>query len=525
MNKFLLLTGVQLQNSLRLDGWRQKGKRGRFVMMGAAYVILAVVLLGYCYLLGAGLGAVGLPGLIPLYAMTVSSLMTLFFTFLKANGMLFGCRDYELLAALPVPTSVVLSSRFAVMYLYNMVFSLGVMAAMGISYIPYGQGPLTWVFWIAGMLLANLIPTTIASMAAGLVAAVSSRFRYSNAVNILLSLVLVFGVLGFSMKMASLDDSQLSAASIAALGDQMAAMLTRVYPPAAWFGRAVQKQSLGAFGLFMGISLGLYLVFALILSVFYQKIQNGLTAHRAAGRYQVGRLNSRSALRALYQKEWKGFLSSPVYVMNMGIGVLMAVAACAVVCFMGPEALLSAVNIPGMERSLARILLFVPVVILPMSNTACVSLSLEGRQLWILQSAPVSLRQIFGAKILVNLTIGLPGAVISSLLLWVRLCPSPADGIAMLLLAVIVVVFISVLGIWINLKFPVYQWENQTQVVKQSASSMCGIFSGLLLGIGLAFVAVKLPDLPLWMIGGVQCAVLAAAAALLWGGLQRVKHL
>ena len=88
-----------------------------------------------------------------------------------------------------------------------------------------------------------------------------------------------------------------------------------------------------------------------------------------------------------------------------------------------------------------------------------------------------------------------------------------------------VVFLISVLGIWINLKFPVYQWENQIQVVKQSASSMCGIFSGLLLGIALAFLAVRLGSLPLWMIGGAECIVLAAVTAVLWGGLLRVKKL
>lgn len=525
MNKFLLLTRVQLWNSLRLDGWKQRDKRKRlrFAMMGVLYALLAGFLLWYCYMLAKSLGMIGLARLIPLYALTVSSVMTLFFTFLKANGVLFGCRDYELLAALPVPSGTVIGSRFAVMYLYNMFLSLGVMGAMGVAYAPYAGGILSWSFWILGMLLANLIPTTIASAVAAVVAGISSRFRYSNAVTVLLSLGLMLAVLGFSVKLSFMDESRLSITTIAALGDRLAAVLSRIYPPAAWFGAAVQNQSVGAFGLFAGVSAGLYLLFAQVLSLFYQKIQSGLTAYHAANRYRIGRQKSRSALMALYHKEWKGFLASPIYVMNMGTGVLMAIVAAAVVCFMGPETLLGAVNVPGIELYFNRILLFLPVVVLPMSNTACVSLSLEGKQLWILKSSPVTPGQIFASKIMVNLTVGLPGAVLCSVLLWLRVRPAAADGIAMLLLAVLVVCFISVAGIWINLKFPVYQWESQTQVVKQSAASMCGILGGMLLGIGLTLVAVKLPTVPLWLIGTAEGAVLAALTWGLWAGLLHVS--
>ena len=320
-----------------------------------------------------------------------------------------------------------------------------------------------------------------------------------------------------------MDESQLGATSLAAVGDQMAALLTRIYPPAGWFGRAVENRDILSFGLFVGASLGLYLVFAAVLSLFYQKIQNGLTAHGARQNYRVCHMTERSALMALYHKEWKGFLSSSVYVLNMGIGVLMAVAASAVVCFMGTDTLLGAMNVPGMEGYFSRILLFLPAVILPMSNTACVSLSLEGQQLWILKSSPVSLRQIFNAKIMVNLTIGVPGAVLSCLLLYFRVRPAFADGAAMLLLALVMVCFTAVIGIWINLKFPVYQWESQMRVVKQSTASFCGLFVGVIVSIGLAFIAVKLQTFPLWMVGGAEALVMGGLTFGLWRLLGRVK--
>ena len=525
--KFVLLLRVQMQNALRLSEIRKKtGKEQmRYLFMGVLYLFVAAVLLFYCYILAAGLSAVGLARLIPLYAVTMGGLFTLFFTFLKANGMLFGCRDYELLTALPIPPAVVITSRFVVMYLFNLGLCVGVMAAMGAAYLPQTGRILPWVFWIAGALLASLIPTTLATAAAALVAAASSRFKYSNAVTILLSVALVFGILALSAKMGSLDEEQLTVSTIAALGDQMGGLLTRLYPPAAWFGRAVTEESLAAFGVFVGLSLGLYLLFAMVLAAFYQKIQNGLTAHGALGQYRVGRLAARSPLAALYQKEWKGFLSSPPYVLNMGIGALMAVGASAAVCFLGPEALAGMVSVPGAEDIFVRIPLYLPVIVLPLCNTACVSLSLEGRQLWILQSSPVTLRRVFLSKILVNLTLTIPAAAISSLLLWIRLRPSLADSVTMLFLTVSVALLTAVAGIWFNLKFPVYQWENPTQIVKQSASSLCGIFSGLILGVGLTFLSVKFSGIPLWMTGSVQCVGILLLTALLWTRIRRTERL
>lgn len=522
-----LLFRTQLRNTLRLDEWKENtGRRkSRFLFLALAYVLVGVMLLGYCYLLGAGLGTLGLSGLIPMYALTVSGLMTLFFTFLKANGVLFGCRDYELLTALPVPTWAVITSRFLIMYLFNSVFSLAVMAAMGAAWAPYVGNPLSWVFWIAGIFLACLIPTTLATLTAVLVAAVSSRFRHSNAINIVISLVFLLAVLGFSFRLGMVEEEQLSAAALSSLGEQLATILARVYPPSVWFGRAVTEGSAGSMALFTSVSLGLYLVFAWILAAFYQKIQNALTSHKTARRYQVGHLKGRSPLRALYIKEWKGFLASPTYVMNMGVGAILAVLAAAIFCFTGPEALMGSVGVPGIESVFNRAILFIPVILLPMSNTACVSLSLEGKHLWILKSSPVSLMQIFNSKILVTLIIGLPAGAVTNLLLWLRLRPSVLDAAAMLLLTGVMVCFAAVCGIWINLKFPVYEWENQTQVVKQSAASFCGLFGGVIVGIVLAFAAVKLSRYPLWLIGGGQGIGMAAITFLFWRGLNRVRSL
>ena len=46
-------------------------------------------------------------------------------------------------------------------------------------------------------------------------------------------------------------------------------------------------------------------------------------------------------------------------------------------------------------------------------------------------------------------------------------------------LAIICILFFSMFGLIINLNFPVFDWVNEVQIVKQSVSSFISIFAGL----------------------------------------------
>ena len=52
--------------------------------------------------------------------------------------------------------------------------------------------------------------------------------------------------------------------------------------------------------------------------------------------------------------------------------------------------------------------------------------------------------------------------------------------------AVASVTFSTVFGMFINICFPNYQWENEVVVVKQGMSSMIGIFSSIIIYLAMA---------------------------------------
>ena len=93
--KCFLLMKVQLSGQFK----RKEKNRGSMLVF-AAYIFLGLVVAAYSFLVAFGLGAMELSHVIPGYALAITSLITLFFTTIKANGILFAYRDYDLLLSL-----------------------------------------------------------------------------------------------------------------------------------------------------------------------------------------------------------------------------------------------------------------------------------------------------------------------------------------------------------------------------------------------------------------------------------------
>ena len=79
-------------------------------------------------------------------------------------------------------------------------------------------------------------------------------------------------------------------------------------------------------------------------------------------------------------KELKRFFSSTVYVINSGMGVVMAIAFSLAIVVVGPSQLIA---YPGIESILQKIAPFT-IALISMTCTTCVSLSLEGKMYGLL---------------------------------------------------------------------------------------------------------------------------------------------
>lgn len=140
--------------------------------------------------------------------------------------------------------------------------------------------------------------------------------------------------------------------------------------------------------------------------------------------------------------------------------------------------------VPAMASfDIQELIPFVLAITFGIMPTTAVSISMEGKNWWLIKSLPISFRMVLDAKILMNLLLAVPFYLVAEILAVMALQPSASELFWLLLVPLVVLLFSSVFGMTVNLCFPVLDWENEISVVKQSAASLLGGLGGFVLAI------------------------------------------
>ena len=159
---------------------------------------------------------------------------------------------------------------------------------------------------------------------------------------------------------------------------------------------------------------------------------------------------------------------------------------------------------------------FILAVTACLMTTTCTSISMEGREWWIVKSLPVPAKTVYDSKILVNLTLIAPFYVGSEILLILKLRPNGRGLWWLIVLPVIFMIFACVFGIFVNLLLPSFDWENETVVVKQSASALVGGLGGALVILLCALPVIFLKNVPQDVMKAVIAVMMTGVTVLLY---------
>lgn len=369
--------------------------------MGISVGLVGLVLIFYSLLFAAGCVMAGLAGVIPPLVITASSLLTLATTLIKSNGLLFGFKDYDLLLSLPVRSRDVIASRLIALYLLDLaptvVFAAPALVVYGMA---VGAGIVTWILLFFSLLLAPLLPLVIGAFLSGLIALLTARLRRRSVLTSVLSLaaMMLFMAGAFAIP-------QMEGADLSALAEQMSAMISRIYPPAALFAQAAEGNVL-SFLLLVLVSLGAAALFVLLFAKVFSWLNSALSARRSSGHFRLGAQRGRI---------------SPARPVSQGAQALRFLPGVSDELRRrssdgGPAGyrfLFPAFRAKGAGRAAAaRAAPLAAAFFVGMESTTAAALSLEGRNRWILYSSPVDTRTIFNAKIAVGLTASAPAVIL-----------------------------------------------------------------------------------------------------------------
>ncbi|HKM00221.1 MAG TPA: hypothetical protein VJZ06_09960 [Mobilitalea sp.] len=465
-------------------------KRNSKIATTVALIICLLMILGYCGGMAFGYAHLGLTELIPGIALVISSLITMFFTMFKANGELFGFKDYDMVMSLPVPVRTIISSRFLNMYIWNTFITLLVMLPMGVVYAYYIVPSIGfYIMWLMGIFLTCLIPTTVAAIFGAVITAISSKFRYASAISTLLSIVFIVAIMLLPM-LASTENTGLGEIfdketgdidkeAFATLAPVISDKLNQVYPPVRLFTAAVVQGNIGSFLLFVGISICWYVIFVLLLSLKYRQINTALTSHRSRADYKLEILHQGSMLIALYKKTIKRILKSTICATNLLIGCVLAVLMAVALTIVGPEKMMQSLDASDYMNIVKNAASFCIAALVCMTNTAAISLALEGKNIWLIKSLPIPPKTLYDSYLLTNLTFTVPTSIVCGILFSISLKTGFIGTTLMLLTPLCFSLFTAVFGIFIGNRMAYYNWQEEIRLIKQSVMGMIAMLGGM----------------------------------------------
>lgn len=118
-----------------------------------------------------------------------------------------------------------------------------------------------------------------------------------------------------------------------------------------------------------------------------------------------------------------------------------------------------------------------------MTSITSSSISLEGKSFNILKSMPVETKKILLAKVTESNIITIPIILLCDVIFFVAFKIPVIDIIYILLVSIIVPTLTAIIGLLVNLKHPKMNAASDTEVVKQSMSSMISVMIGMVAGI------------------------------------------
>ncbi len=491
-NKLWTILKIQFLNQSGLNQLRyenNKKKRGQSVTVLIGITLLGIILVGFSSLIGFGYGIMGMAEVIPGFALTMVSLVTLIFSFLKTSGYLFAFQDYDMLMSLPLSVKTIVTGKFLYMYLNNLLFSLAVMLPMGSAYLIYSFSlsftvkAAACLMWIVAAVLAPLLPMTVAAVFGTIATAIGSKSRFKVLVQVVFMMIFVCGLIALNIFLNTMEigDNGEFIHRIEDITQIVQQQVHRFYPISVLFDTAVNKQGILEFLGFVVLSLGVYYLFAVLVAKKYHTINTALMSKGKKTVYHMKEQKARSVIASMVYKEWKRMLSSAPYLLNIGVGMLLSVVASVVCLTVGRSMLMENEKVFKIILECRYSAPFMVAIFLTMSCTTSVSLSLEGKNLWILLSLPVSWKTILKSKMAFNMVFLLPAAFICTVCFGITLQLDALSFLLFFAALVSVISFSTVIGMFFNVCFQKYQWENEVEVVKQGMSVSLGILVNMFL--------------------------------------------
>ena len=435
------------------------------VVLGGTFTALA---LGICF----GLTAAGMGWLYFVLMSGIAIVLGAFGSVFNTYSGLYLPKDNDLLLSMPIPVRTIIISRLLNVYLLGAMYSGVVMLpTLIVHWIIAGATVANVICGIILFLIVTVIVLILSCLLGWVVAKISLKLKNKSFIVVLIALA------GISLYYFIYFKAQVwireLVANAAVYGASIKGSAYGLY----LFGR-IGEGNLIATSIFTAATVLLLALTLFVLSRGFIKIA---TSSASVGKvqYHEKKVKEKSVFGALLTKEFARFTSSPNYMLNNGLGILLLPVLGIFLLIKGAD-IMAAVGsaFGGRTDYAALILCAVLMLVSAMNDMAAPSVSLEGKSIWIPQSLPIDPKTVLKAKAAMQLILTAIPMLFAVVCAGIVLQASIVEKLMIFLLPLIFTVFSALFGSFIGIRHPIMEWTTEIIPLKQSAAVTIALFGG-----------------------------------------------
>lgn len=466
---------ILLKNNFNIFIGRFRGKSKQLSYSVAVCLLLLgiVAIVGIysyqAYLMYGGLGKLGLGKVCLFHGVLTSFTVLVIIGLMRVNTSVD--KDADFLLSLPIKKSSIIISKTTNKYIFDFFFSFVLFLPYAILYLIYSE--FSTQILVRSILLVFLLPFLSIGISYVFGFIVSRLFNKLRSGKLLKSLfsVLIYVVVLALMLIKTYGYGTVDPNNVNAFFEDR------------FFSNSILNfvldGNIKSTILFLSITI-IPLVLGLILySKNFGKTFAGVSKVNSKLKFS----SAKSELKKLVQKELSTYFTTVPWFVNTIIGPVMILALVIICVF-------DITKIKTMIGSISNgevyaILTLILCGLLSATQISCCSISLEGKQLWILKSCPIVEKKMFLSKALLQVIICQPFILIFSVVFAIIFKLKALEILVLLFVPTLLNLISAFGGVLINLYFPILNWEDETKVVKQSLS--------VLLSMVMTFVLTLIP--------------------------------
>lgn len=466
---------------------KSRSKSG--IILYAALYLFIFIFLGFAFYQFADalckpLADVGLGWLYFALMGLIAVALGVFGSVFNTYSSIYSAKDNDFLLSLPIPPAKILAVRLLGVYLMGLMYELIIAVPTAIVYfISVKQTFLSVLFNLLIPIVLSFFILTLSCILGFLVAAISSKIKSKNAVTVVLSLLFIAAYYFLYSKAYSIVQSILMAPQ------KFESSVRSILYPFYQMGKGAEG-NVFSFLIFVFIVALIFFVTYLVLSRSFLSIA---TANKGSAKkiYKETKTKSASVETALLKKELRRFLGCSIYMLNCGLGIIMMPIAAVVILIKGGDILGLFSSLFGDNQGIFALLGVAAVCMLTtMNDITSPSVSLEGKNIWLVQSFPVSAKKVLHAKIKLHLILTVIPAVLLAVCIFIAFKISLPFVILSLVSILIFILLTALIGLALNLKMPNLTWTDATVPVKQSLCVLLALFGGWAIVLALGGIYI-----------------------------------